>query len=126
MYQNKPSSDHNLLQAIARTNRVYKNKEAGKIIDYYGITRNLYDALDFDEEIVDSAMIDIERVKERFSDVLSDIMKLFIGVNIEDPGSKICGAVSRFLLMIKTSKNISQRGMQSSRVCSNFFLRIHF
>ena len=85
MYLDKPLRDHNLLQAIARTNRVYKNKEAGKIIDYYGITRNLYDALDFDEDIIDSAMIDIERVKEKFSDVLSDIMKIFTGVNIEDP-----------------------------------------
>ena len=42
MYLDKALRDHNLLQAIARTNRVYKNKEAGKIIDYYGITRNLY------------------------------------------------------------------------------------
>ena len=85
MYLDKPLRDHNLLQAIARTNRVYTNKEAGKIIDYYGITRNLYDALDFDEEVVDSAMIDIEKVKAKFSDVMNDIMKIFIGVNIEDP-----------------------------------------
>ena len=85
MYLDKALRDHNLLQAIARTNRVYKNKEAGKIIDYYGITRNLYDALDFDEDVIDSAMIDIERVKEKFSDVLNDVMKIFTGVNIEDP-----------------------------------------
>ncbi|MFA5997545.1 MAG: type I restriction endonuclease subunit R [Candidatus Paceibacterota bacterium] len=85
MYLDKPLRDHNLLQAIARTNRVYKNKEAGKIIDYYGITRNLYEALDFDEEVVDSAMIDIERVKAKFTDTMNDAMKLFIGVNIEDP-----------------------------------------
>jgi len=85
MYLDKPLRDHNLLQAIARTNRVYTNKDYGKIIDYYGITRNLYDALDFDEDIIDSAMIDIERVKERFTDVLNDLMKMFTGVNIEDP-----------------------------------------
>ena len=85
MYLDKPLRDHNLLQAIARTNRVYKNKEAGKIIDYYGITRNLYEALDFDEDIVDSAMINIERIKEQFTDTLNDVMKIFTGVNIEDP-----------------------------------------
>lgn len=85
MYLDKPLRDHNLLQAIARTNRIYKNKEAGKIIDYYGITRNLYDALAFDEDVIDSAMIDIDRVKERFADVLDDVMKIFTGVNIEDP-----------------------------------------
>ncbi len=85
MYLDKPLRDHNLLQAIARTNRVYDNKEAGKIIDYYGITRHLYDALDFDEDVIDSAMIDLERVRERFAAVLNDVMKIFIGVNIEDP-----------------------------------------
>lgn len=85
MYLDKPLRDHNLLQAIARTNRIYKNKEAGKIIDYYGITRNLYDALAFDEDVIDSAMIDIDRVKERFADVLDGVMKIFTGVNIEDP-----------------------------------------
>jgi len=85
MYLDKPLRDHNLLQAIARTNRVYKNKEAGKIIDYYGITRNLYDALSFDEDIIDSAMISIDRIKIRFTDVLNDVMKIFTGINIEDP-----------------------------------------
>lgn len=85
MYLDKPLRDHNLLQAIARTNRVYKNKEAGKIIDYYGITRNLYDALNFDESLVDSAMIDIARVRTRFEDVMNELMRLFQGVNIEDP-----------------------------------------
>lgn len=85
MYLDKPLRDHNLLQAIARTNRVYENKEAGKIIDYYGITRNLYDALDFDEDIVDSAMVDVNRVKARFEEVMKELMRLFRGVNIEDP-----------------------------------------
>lgn len=85
MYLDKPLRDHNLLQAIARTNRVYKGKEAGKIIDYYGITRNLYDALDFDENIVETAMVDVERVKARFEEVMKELMRLFQGVNIEDP-----------------------------------------
>lgn len=85
MYLDKPLRDHNLLQAIARTNRVYKGKEAGKIIDYYGITRNLYGALDFDENIVETAMVDVERVKARFEEVMKELMQLFQGVNIEDP-----------------------------------------
>ncbi|MEP7166423.1 MAG: type I restriction endonuclease subunit R [Candidatus Woesebacteria bacterium] len=85
MYLDKPLRDHNLLQAIARTNRVYPNKGAGKIIDYYGITKNLYDALDFDESIVDSALININQLKEQFIQILSEIMELFTGINIEDP-----------------------------------------
>jgi type I restriction enzyme R subunit len=85
MYLDKPLRDHNLLQAIARTNRVYPNKGCGKIIDYYGVTKNLYDALNFDESVVDSAMVDINRLKEEFTKVIGEIMELFVGVNIEDP-----------------------------------------
>lgn len=85
MYLDKPLRDHNLLQAIARTNRVYPNKGCGKIIDYYGVTKNLYDALNFDESVVDSAMVDINRLKEEFTRVIDEIMELFVGVNIEDP-----------------------------------------
>ncbi|HHX58161.1 MAG TPA: HsdR family type I site-specific deoxyribonuclease, partial [Candidatus Moranbacteria bacterium] len=84
MYLDKPLRDHNLLQAIARTNRVYKNKEAGKIIDYYGITRNLYAALNFDEEIIDSAMVDLEKVRVSFEETLEETMNIFTGMNIED------------------------------------------
>lgn len=85
MYLDKSLRDHNLLQAIARTNRVLPNKGCGKIIDYYGVTKNLYDALNFDENIVDSAMIDIDRLKRDFVDVLNEIMDIFVDVNIEDP-----------------------------------------
>ncbi len=85
MYLDKPLRDHNLLQAIARTNRVYPNKGCGKIIDYYGVTKNLYDALNFDESVVDSAMVNIDRLKEEFTHVLGEVMSLFEGVNIEDP-----------------------------------------
>ncbi|MFP4514518.1 MAG: type I restriction endonuclease subunit R [Parcubacteria group bacterium] len=85
MYLDKPLRDHNLLQAIARTNRVYPNKGCGKIIDYYGITKNLYDALNFDENIVDSAMIDLDIMKKDFKRILEDVMDVFVNINIEDP-----------------------------------------
>ncbi len=85
MYLDKPLWDHNLLQAIARTNRVYPNKGAGKVIDYYGITKSLYKALNFDESIVDSAMLNIDKLKEEFEEVLSDVTDLFTGINTEDP-----------------------------------------
>ncbi len=85
MYLDKPLWDHNLLQAIARTNRVYPNKGAGKVIDYYGITKSLHKALNFDESVVDSAMINIDKLKEEFVEVLEELMNVFDGVSIEDP-----------------------------------------
>ena len=45
MYIDKPMKEHNLMQAIARVNRVYKDKEAGLIVDYIGIGADLKVAL---------------------------------------------------------------------------------
>jgi type I restriction enzyme, R subunit len=46
MYLDKPLKEHNLMQAVARVNRVYgKNKHHGLIIDYCGISKKLKEAL---------------------------------------------------------------------------------
>ena len=45
MYIDKPMKAHNLMQAIARVNRVYKDKPAGLIVDYIGLKSWLLDAL---------------------------------------------------------------------------------
>ncbi len=45
MYIDKPMSGHNLMQAIARVNRVFKEKQGGLIVDYIGIAENLKEAL---------------------------------------------------------------------------------
>ena len=45
MYVYKPMSGHNLMQAIARVNRVYKDKEGGLVVDYVGIASALKSAM---------------------------------------------------------------------------------
>lgn len=45
MYVYKPMSGHNLMQAIARVNRVFKDKEGGLVVDYVGIARALKEAM---------------------------------------------------------------------------------
>lgn len=45
MYVYKPMSGHNLMQAIARVNRVYKGKEGGLVVDYVGIASALKQAM---------------------------------------------------------------------------------
>ncbi len=45
MYLDKPMKGHGLMQAIARVNRVFKDKEGGLIVDYIGIAQNLKNAL---------------------------------------------------------------------------------
>ncbi|MDE2545651.1 MAG: type I restriction endonuclease subunit R, partial [Methanocorpusculum sp.] len=45
MYVYKPMSGHNLMQAIARVNRVFGDKEGGLVVDYVGIARDLRQAM---------------------------------------------------------------------------------
>lgn len=45
MYVYKPMKDHNLMQAIARVNRVFPEKAGGLIVDYVGIAAALKDAM---------------------------------------------------------------------------------
>lgn len=59
MYLDKKITEHNLLQAIARVNRVYPGKTRGLIVDYVGLARHLKQALSIysseeQQEILDS------------------------------------------------------------------------
>ncbi|QZH74152.1 MAG: type I restriction endonuclease subunit R [Erythrobacter sp.] len=47
LYIDKPMKGHNLMQAIARVNRVYGDKEGGLVVDYLGIAQDLKKALSF-------------------------------------------------------------------------------
>lgn len=50
LYIDKPMKGHNLMQAIARVNRVYGDKEGGLVVDYLGIAQDLKKALSFYSE----------------------------------------------------------------------------
>ncbi len=45
LYVDKPMRDHNLMQAIARVNRVFRDKQGGLVVDYIGIAAELRSAL---------------------------------------------------------------------------------
>ncbi len=75
-------SGHNLMQAIARTNRVFKNKGAGVVVDYIGILYDLKQALEnyienggegnpanYKEDAVAAMQKHYERVKSLFAQV---------------------------------------------------------
>lgn len=71
MYIDKRMTDHTLLQAIARVNRVEQGKDVGLIVDYFGITHHLKDALD----AYSADDLDLENV---FLDLSVEIPKLKI------------------------------------------------
>jgi len=61
MYLDKPLREHSLLQAIARVNRPFEEKTHGLIIDYYGVSDELKDALAmFSSKDVERAMVPVE------------------------------------------------------------------
>ncbi len=67
MYIDKRLREHNLLQAIARVNRVAKNKQKGFIVDYIGLANHLADALSiYSEE-------DAHDIQAGFKDILSEM-----------------------------------------------------
>ncbi len=63
MYLDKPLKEHNLLQAICRTNRPFSNKTHGLIVDYLGIFDDVARVLNFDEKSVVNVITNIEELK---------------------------------------------------------------
>lgn len=79
MYLDKLLKEHRLLQAVARTNRPFKDlKEAGLIIDYAGVFSELKKALKiYAEEDVKESLWNLDQVKKEFVNLLQEPMKLF-------------------------------------------------
>ncbi len=82
MYLDKPMKDHNLLQAICRTNRTYdEGKTHGLIVDYIGIFDNVATALDFDETSMRKVITNIDEVKKELPGQVKRCLAYFIGIN---------------------------------------------
>jgi type I restriction enzyme R subunit len=84
MYLDKPLRDHNLLQAIARTNRPLPamHKRTGLVVDYFGVFQNLEKALNFDESIREESLIDWEALKATVPGEVERCMELFQGIQV--------------------------------------------
>ncbi|KAF2961355.1 type I restriction endonuclease subunit R [Fervidobacterium sp. 2310opik-2] len=65
MYLDNVIKGHNLLQAIARVNRVYKNKSCGFVVDYVGVLKHLKEALAIyaDEDIEEISQVVKDKAK---------------------------------------------------------------
>jgi type I restriction enzyme, R subunit len=110
MYLDKPLREHNLLQAIARTNRRYdENKSYGLIVDYFGVSRFLDQALAiFSSNDVKGALESIDdelprleqrhRKAKRFFDGLSkdQVEESILRLKDEDARAEFDAAYKRF------------------------------
>lgn len=79
MYVDKPMRGHNLMQAIARVNRVFKDKPGGLIVDYLGIGTDLKKALSFYGEAGGKGdpAENIEKAFEIFKEKLEVVQQMF-------------------------------------------------
>lgn len=91
LYLAKPLKGHNLLQAIARVNRLFKGKEYGYIIDYVGILGKLDEALteysaleDFDEEDLTNAVSDMTELIRQIPAHHAAVWDIFQSVKNKD------------------------------------------
>lgn len=91
LYLAKPLVDHNLLQAIARVNRLFEGKEFGYIIDYVGILGKLDEALTqysafegYEEEDIKGTVKDVLAEIRKVPSRLADIWDIFKGINKSD------------------------------------------
>ncbi|KAA9331148.1 type I restriction endonuclease subunit R [Adhaeribacter soli] len=89
MYLDSPIRDHNLLQAVARTNRPYDDKvtklskQFGRVVDYVGIFEDYEAALNYDPEDI-GGFEDIESLVEQFPAILDKAFEPFTEINLED------------------------------------------
>ncbi len=84
MYLDKPMSGHNLMQAIARVNRVFRDKPGGRVVDYIGIADSLRKALITYSEGSSSNAETVHFAEEAvafFEEKLKDIRSLLEGID---------------------------------------------
>jgi type I restriction enzyme R subunit len=85
MYLDRKLTDHTLLQAIARVNRTNKNKFRGYIVDYFGLSDYLTEALEmFSNEDVGGALIDLKDEIPVLKNAHTRVLSHFNGLDLDD------------------------------------------
>ncbi|WP_267162768.1 type I restriction endonuclease subunit R [Halovenus salina] len=95
MYLDRNLKNHNLMQAIARTNRPAEGKENGEIVDFQGVFENIDDALDYDTETKTYAARDKEDLYDDLVEQLEQVMDLFGGIPKTDSQEATSAAIER-------------------------------
>jgi len=82
MYFDKPMKNHSLVQAIARVNRVFKDKPGGLIVDYIGIADDLKKSLSvYAPEEAKKVLTDINRILDLMREKYDIVSSYFYGLD---------------------------------------------
>ena len=81
MYIDKPLKNHTLMQAIARVNRIFKDKPGGLIVDYIGVADDLKKALSiYSSGIQKEAMVPIGEIISKMMEKYDIVRAMFSGI----------------------------------------------
>lgn len=84
LYVDKPMKGHNLMQAIARVNRVYKDKPGGLVVDYLGIADKLKEALNnYTQSNRDKTGIPIEQALAILQEKYEIVKAMYFGFDYQ-------------------------------------------
>jgi type I restriction enzyme R subunit len=81
LYLDKSLKDHTLLQAICRTNRLFPNKNFGRIVDYFGVFDDAAKALQFDEESIQQVISNLSELRGKLPDAMREALAHFKDVD---------------------------------------------
>lgn len=95
MYLDRNLKNHNLLQAVARTNRPAEGKTNGEIVDFQGVFRNIDDALEYDDETKQFAARDEEQLFEKLTEQLDALEKIFKDIPRDDTQETMQACLAR-------------------------------
>lgn len=115
MYIDKPMKGHNLMQAIARVNRVFKDKQGGLVVDYIGIGNELKQALKIytDAKGKGEPILDIEKAFATLLEKLDVARGMFAKTNkadgfdyssFETNGHKLLPPSANYILSLEDGK----------------------
>lgn len=109
MYLDKPMRDHVLLQAIARVNRPYEDKErrkkpCGLIVDFVGVFKSLKKALSFDSDEVNAVIEDLDCLMQKFKSMMEEDMKPYLSVTAKGADKLLEKLVYETLLDVEERK----------------------
>lgn len=113
MYLDKPLKNHGLMQAIARVNRVYKDKPGGLVVDYIGIADNLKKALAiYDSDVQKEALIPLDEIIHDMKQLHGELLRYFSNIDLSG-WKKKKGVELVELFQATMNEVISEQGLLS-------------
>jgi len=102
MYIDRQLKEHTLMQAIARVNRTYKGKSCGFVVDYFGLSDHLTEALEmFSSDDIDGAYHTLKDEIPKLKATHTRAMSFFKHINSKEVDDYLSREVDDFVLVLK-------------------------